>query len=340
MYKSFAAKHRLPGFRMNQLKAALFDEFITSYDGLTTWPKPLRELIRKEIPFATITPLTNIVSKDKGTEKVLFERISDKQVFEAVLMRHKDGRNTVCVSCMIGCPVGCVFCATGKMGFISNLSAREIVDQVLYFARRLHAENQHVTNVVYMGMGEPLINLLPVMESVRTLSDPEQLGLGTRRITISTSGITPALRTLISSGYKGRLALSLHAPTQKQREQIMPVAKRFPLDELVAVLKNHAERTQLRISFEYILIDGVNDRPEDARTLARLLGKHLVHVNLIPYNPVAGQSLRRSTPRNISAFAAILAELGTPYTIRVTMGDDIKAACGQLATKNLPKKQV
>jgi len=333
MIDTFAASRALPSFRITQFNLAFYTDYISSYDELTTWPKDLREELKNVLPFSTITPVKILDSKDHGTEKIAFSRLSDGKQFESVLMRHEDGRNTVCVSCMIGCPVGCTFCATGKMKFIANLSAEEIVDQVLYFARTLKKQKQTITNIVFMGMGEPLLNLEEVLKAIGILNDPKKMGFGIRRITISTSGITPKIYELMKRGYKGRLALSLHAPDQKLRERIMPIAKTYPLPELMSTVNAFATRTQLRISYEYILIDGVNDTPIHARALARLFGEdsELVHVNLIPYNPISDVPYRRSSSKSVYEFAKVLSDLGISNTFRVTMGDDIKAACGQLA---------
>jgi len=333
MINAFIKEHSLPTFRIAQFNLAYYKDLISSYDELTTWSKNLREELKKALPFSTISPTKTLCSKDQGTEKVLFDRISDGKRFESVLMHHEDGRNTVCVSCMVGCPMGCIFCATGKMRFIANLTAREIVDQVLHFARILKKKKQTVTNIVFMGMGEPLLNLDQVMEAIRTLNNPDYFGFGIRRITISTSGITPKIYELMKLGYKGRLALSLHAPEQKLRESIMPIAKTYPLPELMSTVKAFATRTQLRVSYEYILIDGVNDTPTHAKALVHLLGEdtELVHINLIPYNPIPGVPYRRSSLKSIHEFSAILSEFNISNTFRVTMGDDIQAACGQLA---------
>lgn len=333
MIDIFIKEHLLPSFRIKQFNLAYYKDFIASFDELTTWPKELREKLKKTVSFSTITPIKEIESADYGTGKVLFSRISDGKLFESVIMKHKDGRNTVCVSCMIGCPVRCVFCATGKMKFVGNLTAREIVDQVLFFARILKQQKQSITNIVFMGMGEPLLNLEQVMAAVKILNNKEFMGFGIRRITISTSGITPKIYELIKLGYKGRLALSLHAPEQNLRESLIPIAKRYPLPELISAMKAFATQTQLRISYEYILINGINDQPDQARALVNLVGKNnsdLVHINLIPYNPVTGVSFKRSSLKSIHAFTKILTDYGISNTSRVTMGDDIKAACGQL----------
>lgn len=331
MIETFIKNHKVPLFRLTQFYQAFYRDFISSFDELFTWPKTLREELKKEIPFRTITKINTLKSTDRSTIKVLFKRLSDEKLFESVLIRHNDGRNTVCVSCMIGCPIGCIFCATGKMGFRGNLSDMEIVDQVLYFTRSLKEENKSVTNIVFMGMGEPLSNLENVWDAIKIFTDPKMFGMSMRRITISTCGITPYLHKLIERGYKGRLALSLHAPNQELREKLMPIAAKFPLTELLSEFKEFAKITNKRVSYEYILIAGLNDQPKHAHALARLLDPHLEHVNLIPYNPVQGVSFKRSNHASIKKFSNMLTKYKIQHTIRVTMGDDIKAACGQLA---------
>ena len=327
----FITVHTLPKYRTRQFHKAVYQEYITCFDALSTWPKDLRELLKQKVAFSTLTSIKEQTSEDTKTVKIVFERISDAKRFETVLMRHDDGRNTVCVSSMIGCPVGCLFCATGSMGFIGNLTASEIVDQVLHIARLLKKENQTVTNIVFMGMGEPLLNLTAVEEAIAVFTNPEKMGMSDRRITISTSGITNKLQELFQHGYKGKLALSLHAPTQALRERIMPIAKKYPLPELLHEISEYAKRTNKRVSYEYILIDGVNDSLTCARELASIMDPKLSHINLIPYNPVAGVSYTRSSTPSIYAFANVLEKYHIQHTIRVTMGDDIKAACGQLA---------
>jgi 23S rRNA (adenine2503-C2)-methyltransferase len=333
MIQDFIHIHSLPSYREKQFNTAYYQELIGSYDDLSTWPKDLRFQLQQELPFISLREIKHVISLHHDTEKILFERISDKKRFETVLMRHADGRNTVCVSCMIGCPVGCAFCATGRMGFQGNLTSEEIVDQVLFIARILKGEKQTITNIVFMGMGEPLLNLKNVIEAISIFTDPKKMGMSERRITVSTSGHTDNLKKLLAGGYAGRLALSLHAPNQKLREQLMPIAKKFPLDDLLVLLQEHAIKTNKRVSFEYTLINGVNDTQKDAEELASLLRHRLTHVNLIPFNPVLGIALKRSTPEAIQNFSRVLTNKHVHHTVRVTMGDDIAAACGQLAGK-------
>lgn len=248
-------------------------------------------------------------------------------------MRHKDGRNTVCVSCQSGCPVACAFCATGKLGLRRNLTASEIVDQVLHFARLLLPSSQSVSNIVFMGMGEPMLNATAVREAVTILTDPEYMGMGDRRITLSSSGYVTQLKKFIDEGYKGKLAISLHAPNQDIRVKIMPIAKVFPFADVIGVGDYYIEKVRRRLSYEYILIKDVNDRPEHAEELASVLAGKLVHVNLIPNNPVDGTGFEKPNRTTMEQFSEILTEHGITNTLRVTMGDSIKAACGQLDGK-------
>jgi 23S rRNA (adenine2503-C2)-methyltransferase len=330
IFEQFTTSQNLPKFRLTQIRTAYYKQFIRSWEDLTTWPKNLREALEKNVPFSRLIPAKIITSANGDTVKVLFRRVDGTHT-ESVLMKHKDGRSTVCVSCMVGCPVGCAFCATGKMGFISNLTAEEMVDQVLYFERLLTDEAKEVTNIVFMGMGEPLLNLFEVEKAITTITDESFMGLGIRRITISTSGIIPQLKKLVDDGYKGHIALSLHAPNQKLRESIMPIAKKFPLEALMDAADYVVEKTGRRVSYEYILIDGVNDSKENAEELAHLLKNRLSHVNCIPCNEVPGLPYKKPSQERIWKFIDVLKAHRQSYTLRVTMGDDIKAACGQLA---------
>jgi len=293
-------------------------------------------LLNKNLEFNSLKVVKKIVSKDKSTTKVIFKKNKDGKLIETVLMNHNDGRNTVCVSCMVGCPVNCDFCATGKMGFNGNLTSQEIVDQIMYFARELKGINEKISNIVYMGMGEPMLNFINVIESIKVLTDPNKLALSKRRITISTSGYVSQLRTLVEKGFRGRLAISLHASNQILRETLMPVvAKSYPLDNLMRFLDEYVELTNKRISYEYILIDGINDTDINAIELSKLLKNRLAHVNLIPFNTISGSNFKRSSKNRMQKFAEILDKNGINYSLRVTMGEDINAACGQLTTEIL-----
>lgn len=332
--EEFLAKYNQPAFRLKQFNQAKYQTLIDDFSQLTTWSKDLRENLIKELDFTSLKLVTEQLSKKGDTLKVLFERKSNPgQFFETVLMMHRDGRNTVCVSCMVGCPVGCKFCATGGMGFIDSLRSEEIVDQVLEMARFCKKRSKKISNIVFMGMGEPLLNLGAVLDSIKVFTDKDKMAMSESRIVISTAGIIAPLRKLLDQDFKGRLALSLHAPTQELREQIMPIARMNSLDELMVTIDSYVKKRNKRVSYEYILIKNVNDKERHAQKLVKLLQGRLAHVNLIPYNQVPGQDFSSPYRRQVDRFAYVLKRARIPYTIRVSMGDDIDAACGQLATK-------
>jgi len=333
--EQFLIKNSQPNYRLKQFYQAYYQNLITGFGELLVWPKKMRDLAQQEVDIIILKKEKAQISKNQDTIKILFSRLANpEQKFEAVLMKHKDARNTVCVSCMVGCPMNCSFCATGTMGFVANLTADEIVEQVLYFQRDLKKRQQKVTNVVFMGMGEPMINLTATKEAIAILTDKNKLAMSPSRITVSTCGITTPLKKFIQDGYKGRLAISLHAPNQRLREQIMPVAKLNPLSELFSVTDLYTKKTNKRISYEYILIKDFNDKKEHAQELVKLLKHRLAHVNLIPLNPVANKPYQAPNKKTIYAFSQILKENKIAHTIRVTMGADIAAACGQLANSN------
>lgn len=329
MISDFSDRHKLPAFRARQFHEGYYRHAISGIQELLVWPKDLRDAYEKEESWSSVSVVRELVSADRDTVKTLFA-LHDGITIEAVLMRHRDGRNTVCVSCQSGCPVACAFCATGKLGFRRNLAAEEIVDQVLHFMRLLKPENRTVSNIVFMGMGEPMLNMEAVKRAIHILTHPDFMGMGDRRITISSSGYVTQLRQFIDAGYKGKLAISLHAPNQDIRVTIMPIAKVFPFSDVIAVGDYYIEKVRRRLSYEYILIKDVNDRPEHAEELASVLSGKLVHVNLIPNNPVAGTGFEKPERAVMERFSEILADHGITNTLRVTMGDSIKAACGQL----------
>ena len=333
--EEYLKKISSPGFRYKQFKKAFYQEAISSFDEITSFPLTLRDELKKNIELSSLEEVKKLVSDKGNTIKVLFRVKSLDKNIESVLMRHEDGRNTVCVSCMVGCPVGCTFCATGKLGFKGNLNSEQIVDQVMHFARILKKENQRITNVVYMGMGEPMLNLENVEESIRILNDPDGFNLGQRKITVSTSGIITPLKKFIDKGFRVRLAISLHAPSQELRESIMPIAKANKIKPLFELLTQYEHLTNKRITYEYILIKNVNDGASQAEKLGKLLRGRLAHVNLIPYNPVKGVKYDKSTRENIQNFKSILDKYGVYNTVRVSMGEDVKAACGQLAGEEI-----
>jgi len=290
------------------------------YDAMTNLPRALREVLATAVPFSALTVETERESRD-GTVKTLF-RTADGHPVEAVLMRYRDGRRSLCLSSQSGCPLTCTFCATGAMTFGRNLTASEIIDQALHF-RRL----TQVDHAVFMGMGEPMLNLDEVLAAARRLPD---VGITHRRTTISTVGWLPGLRRFVAEVDEPiRLALSLHAADDELRSRIMPVNDRYSLADVVAECRRHAEARNRRVFVEYVMLAGVNDSPEQARALAARLGREHFKVNLIPYNPTG--LYQGSSRDRIAAFRHELERARVPVTVRVTRGRDIEAACGQLA---------
>jgi 23S rRNA (adenine2503-C2)-methyltransferase len=322
-----------PAYRAAQVLRWAFRRLVTSYDAMTDLPVALRARLRVELPFHVPQVAAEVTSADGSTRKALL-RLRDGVTVETVLMRypateHGRARNTVCVSTQAGCAMACVFCATGQQGFVRNLSAGEIVAQVLHFARELAAEGERVTNLVFMGMGEPLANYTQTLRAVRTLQHPQQFGLGARHMTLSTVGLVPAIRKLAGEGLQVGLALSLHAPDDGLRRTLVPTT-RFTIAEMLAAAQEWSEATGRRFSVEYVLIDGVNDSVDQARSLAERLRGLRCHVNLIPLNPTANSATRRSRRSRVLAFERELRERGITCTVRVEKGVDIAAGCGQL----------
>jgi 23S rRNA (adenine2503-C2)-methyltransferase len=292
------------------------------YEGMTNLPAHLRAALTRDVPFSTLVVEDEVEARD-GTVKALF-RTAQGHPVEAVLMRYRDGRRSLCLSSQSGCPLTCTFCATGQMRFGRNLTASEIVDQALHF-RRL----EPVDHAVFMGMGEPMLNLDAVLEAARLLPD---LGITHRRTTVSTVGWLPGLRRFVDDVEEPiRLALSLHAAEDALRSRIMPVNERYPVAEVLAECRRYFELRHRRVFVEYVLLAGVNDRVEQARALAGLLDPRIFKVNLIPYNPTG--MYEGSSRRAIDAFKAVLDAARLPATVRLTRGRDIAAACGQLAAQ-------
>lgn len=352
MFKDFTEKHNLKSYRLEQLYQQYYKDGIESWEELTTWPLDLREMIKKEIPFSKLKNFKEYVSKKDSTVKILAFTHEGYPV-EAVLMKSAK-RNTLCVSCMSGCPAACTFCATGQMGFNRNLDSQEIIDQVLYFRRKFQnkeSENKQgdkttgqtilkekITNIVFMGMGEPMLNLENVIEAIEILTNPEKIAMGRRRITLSTVGYIKQLEKFFKKKLGVKIAISLHSPNQELRETLMPtVAKNNPLDELMDTLKEYQKRTNKKITYEYLLIKGVNDTSKHAEELAMLLKNQIVLVNLIRFNPSPGIVFQPSTKESIENFQKTLNSRGINNTLRHSYGNDIKAACGQLA--NLHKNR-
>jgi 23S rRNA (adenine2503-C2)-methyltransferase len=307
-----------PGYRSRQIWAAA-SAGAAGYEAITTLPKALRSELEPAVPFSTLALEREQRARD-GTVKALL-RTGDGHPVEAVLMRYRDGRRSVCLSAQSGCPLTCAFCATGAMRFGRNLTPSEILDQALHF-RRL----EPIDHCVFMGMGEPMMNLDAVVEACRRLPD---LGVAHRRTAVSTVGWLPGLERFAGVDLPLRLALSLHAPDDDLRSRLMPVNDRYPLADVLAACSRYHERRRRKVFVEYVMLAGVNDRPGDARALARLLDPRVYKVNLIPYNPTG--AFEGSSPAAIAAFARVLERAGLAATVRLTRGRDIAAACGQLA---------
>jgi 23S rRNA (adenine2503-C2)-methyltransferase len=309
-----------PAFRARQVWAWAA-RGARSYDEMTDLPAELRAQLAERVPLSSMQLVHEARAKD-GTVKALFHT-RDGRPIEGVLMRYRDGRRSLCLSSQSGCPLTCTFCATGTMKFGRNLTASEILDQALHFRRV-----EPVDHAVFMGMGEPMMNLDNVLAACERLPD---LGITNRRTAISTVGWIPGIDRLTETDLPVRLALSLHAPEDELRSQIMPVNERYPLGDVLAACERHYARKRRQVFVEYVMLRGVNDRYEQAVQLARLLDPRIYKVNLIPYNPTGMYD--GSSREAIAAFRAVLEEHGLRATVRLTRGRDIDAACGQLAAK-------
>ncbi len=335
---TWVAAHGEPGFRARQIADALWKGGgVVTSDAIRTLPAALRDALSADFRLDTVEDTEIRVTDGGETEKAL-HRLGDGALIESVLMHYparagSRERHTLCISSQAGCAVGCPFCATGELGFGRDLEVAEIVDQVRHAARRLASDGQRLTNIVFMGMGEPLLNLDRVLAAVEALNDPRRFGLGARHITVSTSGVVPGIRRLTGLGPQFTLAVSLHAARDALRDVLVPLNRRWPVAEVVDAARDHAAATGRRISYEYTMIDGVNDTDPDATALVDLLRGDHAHVNLIPMNPVAHTPWHASPMPVIERFAAILLDAGISTTIRRNRGQEVGAACGQLAAE-------
>lgn len=327
-----------PAFRARQIADAIWDDGgIIDADRILTLPKRMRAAVADAFVLDTMAD-TDVRLADAGMTEKALHRLADGALVESVLMHYpargmSRERHTLCISSQAGCAVGCPFCATGELGFTRDLSTAEIVDQVRHAARRLVRDGKRLTNIVFMGMGEPLLNLDRVLDAVEALNDPGRLGLGARHITVSTSGVVPGIRRLTALGPQFTLAVSLHAARDPLRDVLVPLNRRWPVAEVVAAAREHADATGRRISYEVTMISGVNDTAVDAEAMVDLLRGDHAHVNLIPMNPVAHTPWQASPMPVIESFAAILKAAGIATTIRRNRGQEVGAACGQLAAE-------
>jgi 23S rRNA (adenine2503-C2)-methyltransferase len=327
-----------PSYRARQVADAVWkDGGTTDPATIRTVPALLREALARSFRFDTVAD-TEVRLADAGQTEKALHTLGDGALIESVLMHYparstSRERHTLCISSQAGCAVGCPFCATGELGFGRDLEVAEIVDQARHAQRRLAATGQRLTNVVFMGMGEPLLNLDRVLASVEALNDPRRFGLGARHITVSTSGVVPGIRRLTALGPQFTLAISLHAARDALRDVLVPLNRRWPVADVVDAARDHALATGRRITYETTMIRGVNDTDLDARAMADLLRGDHAHVNLIPMNPVAHTPWSASPMPVIEGFAATLRDAGISTTIRRNRGQEVGAACGQLAAE-------
>ena len=321
-----------PAYRARQIRRHTTHGTARDFAELSDLPKPLRDALAGAFRWSSVEPVREEASADGETRKALLA-LRDGHHIETVLMPHHGARNAVCVSTQAGCPMACAFCATGEMGLVRNLTAGEILDQIRYWQRELAERGERVSHVVYMGMGEPFNNYDATMASARALVDPERFGVSARRLTVSTCGVVPGIDALAGEGLPINLAVSLHAPDDPTRARIMPINRKWGVDEVLAAAARYVKRTKRRVTFEYVLLAGVNDSDATARSLADAIQRHGptkdAHVNLIPYNPGAGGFHRPSVAR-MERFAEALQERGLAATLRISKGQDIAAGCGQL----------
>jgi 23S rRNA (adenine2503-C2)-methyltransferase len=319
-------------YRAIQLFQGIHKNLISNPMGIPNLPHRLRERLDDYFSFSHLNPIRSYTSSTGETIKNLF-RLPDGQAIECVLMRYKD-RQTLCISTQSGCAMGCVFCATGQMGFKRHLSSGEIVEQVVSFARELKSEQKTVTNVVLMGMGEPFHNYDATLDAIDRMNDPLGMNIGSRRFTISTVGLVPMIRRFADERRQINLAVSLHAADDELRSSMLPINKKYPLKDLIDVCGYYVEKTKRRITFEWALIKDVNDSKSQAENLANLLQGLNSHVNVIPLNPTTGYSGKATTRDRAREFRDELVKRGIPCTIRIRRGIEIQAGCGQLAIAN------
>lgn len=324
-----------PEYRFRQVNQAVFQDLISDWNEASSLPKSLRDQLASACPLVIRAEVVSDPSSRSSVKALI--TLADRAEVETVLIRQKgnqeEGRHTVCVSSQVGCPLGCKFCATGTMGFNRNLQAEEIVEQVVYWARYLKAEapEKKIDNVVFMGMGEPFLNYREFLKALKFLNNPETLNIGARRISVSTSGVIDGIKRLAGEKLQINLAISLHAPNDAKRRELMPIADMVSLKELFRAVDAYIAKTGRRVMFEYLLLKGVNDGDDQAAELAVIMKKPLYLVNLIPYNQTEVRTRFQAPSRErVDAFKAVLERAGVPVTVRKSYGSSIGGACGQL----------
>jgi len=335
-WKNWLSEQGEREFHAKQIMDWIYQKGAASWEEMSNLSKQLRSKLSLSVSFPLLERVRVTESKDQETFKFLW-RLRDGQLVESVLIC-SGARRTVCVSSQVGCPAKCAFCASGQQGFSRNLRPSEIVDQVLQINHWLSPKGEKVSHVVFMGMGEPLKNYESVVRSIRIFSHPDLLNISQRRITVSTVGIVEGIRRMALEGLKVNLVLSLHAPNQHIRKKIIPYARKYPLEEILAAMDEYTQKTKRDITYEYVLLAGINDHPDHAHELAHLLKGKQCTVNLIPYNPVPGLRLKRPEKKTIKQFRSVLFGSSIVNTCRYTKGDDIAAACGQLAMQEQEKQ--
>lgn len=326
-----------PAYRAGQVETWLYQKYLLDASQMSNLPKALRQRLEHDCLLNPLRPLVSLNSSDGHTRKTLFA-LPDGREVEAVLMRYQK-RQTLCISTQAGCAMACPFCATGQMGFLRNLTAGEIVAQVLYYAGQLEREGKRVTNVVFMGMGEPLANYTETWRAIRRLNDAEGFNLGARNMTLSTVGLAPAIRRVSKEPEQVKLAVSLHAPNDELRNKIVPINRRYSLVMLMRAIKDYIAETNRRVTFEYALMDKLNDSDALADQFAQLVRGLLCHVNLIPLNPTPNSPWSGSPDERVYAFRDRLVAAGIPTTVRLRRGIDIAAGCGQLRNAHSRQQQ-
>jgi 23S rRNA (adenine2503-C2)-methyltransferase len=324
---AWLAANEIPVYRGKQIWGWLA-RGVASFEAMHDLPKALRAALERDFRITSLRPVAVSQADRSLTSKTLFELDGGHSV-EAVVMRYTD-RTTLCISSQAGCPIGCPFCATGKFPFGRNLKAHEIVEQAVDAVHLLADEDRRLSHIVFMGMGEPMANYAAVVESVRRMSDPELLGISPRRIVVSTSGLIPRIQQLADEQLPVTLAISLHAARDELRDVLVPINKKYPVRDLIGAAQGYASRTGRRVSYEWVLLAGVNDTERDARELGTLLRRKLAHVNLIPFNPVEDTPYRAPERTAIKAFKEMVEAQGLNVTVRDTRGREADAACGQL----------
>ena len=326
-----------PAYRRKQVMSWI-GRGAESFASMRDVPRELRARLDDSFRVTSLKPIA-VSEADSGlTTKTLFE-LDGGHTVEAVVMRYSD-RTTLCISSQAGCPVGCPFCATGRFPFGRNLAAHEIEEQAVDAAHRLAAEGRRLSHVVFMGMGEPFVNYDAVIDSVRRISDPDRLGISPRRIVVSTSGIIPRIEKLADEKIAVTLAISLHAARDDLRDVLVPINRKYPLNDLVAAANGYAEKSGRRVSYEWVLLAGVNDTPRDAKELGKLLRRKLAHVNLIPFNPVEGTPYHAPSRDAVRRFKEAVAAEGLNVTVRDNRGREADAACGQLHERVMRQRAV